>query len=178
MRRPKSNVKGRLEELLLELVASCKSVSLYRKFGKVLIWFIVVPVSLSFLLIFLFCWRLSSHLSLCRQFSLFSDRRSQFRPNNLDHRRRDFIKKNLVSVFWLTCPFESKFVHLSPSATCLPVCVTGYLSVSRSWWPDRQWGLSGGSPDVRSNSGSLLSRNYWRNSANWLKRSEVIEMSP
>ncbi|XP_062271498.1 fer-1-like protein 4 [Scomber scombrus] len=56
MRRPKSNMKGRLEELLLELVASCK------------------------------------------QFSLFSDRRSQSRPNNLDHRRRDFIKKNLVLV--------------------------------------------------------------------------------
>ncbi|XP_067442564.1 fer-1-like protein 4 [Thunnus thynnus] len=56
LRRPRSNVKARLVELLLELVASCK------------------------------------------QFSLFSDRRSQSRPNNLDARRREFIKKNLVLV--------------------------------------------------------------------------------
>ncbi|KAM7422017.1 hypothetical protein PAMA_010208 [Pampus argenteus] len=56
LRRPRSNVKERLVNLLLELVASCK------------------------------------------QFSLFSDRRSQSRPNNLDTRRREHIKKNLVLV--------------------------------------------------------------------------------
>ncbi|XP_041834380.1 fer-1-like protein 4 [Melanotaenia boesemani] len=54
MRRPKSKVKERLVEVLLELVASCK------------------------------------------QFSAFSERRSQFRPNNLDKCRKEFIKKNLV----------------------------------------------------------------------------------
>ncbi|CAJ1052063.1 fer-1-like protein 4 [Xyrichtys novacula] len=54
LRRPRSNVKERLLEVLLELVASCK------------------------------------------QFSGFTDRRSQSRPNNLDRCRRDFIKKNLV----------------------------------------------------------------------------------
>ncbi|KAM7401688.1 hypothetical protein PAMP_016984 [Pampus punctatissimus] len=56
LRRPRSNVKERLVDLLLELVASCK------------------------------------------QFSLFSDRRSQSRPNNLDTRRREHIKMNLVLV--------------------------------------------------------------------------------
>ncbi|XP_039653756.1 fer-1-like protein 4 [Perca fluviatilis] len=54
LRRPRSNAKERLEEVLLELVASCK------------------------------------------QFSGFADRRSQFRPNNLDRYRKEFIKKNLV----------------------------------------------------------------------------------
>ncbi|KAI3369771.1 hypothetical protein L3Q82_024597 [Scortum barcoo] len=54
LRRPRSNVKGRLVEVLLELIASCK------------------------------------------QFSAFSDRRSQSRPNNLDRCRKEFIKKNLV----------------------------------------------------------------------------------
>ncbi|XP_077460197.1 fer-1-like protein 4 [Stigmatopora argus] len=34
----------------------------------------------------------------CKQFRMFSDRRVQFRPNNLDARRKDFIKKNLVIV--------------------------------------------------------------------------------
>lgn len=73
--------------------------------------------------------------------------------------------------FWMhVCP---------PVRICYPlVCLTWYLSVSRSWWPDRRWGLSGGSPGGQSNSESLLSGNSWRNSANWLKRSEVIEMSP
>ncbi|KAK1901731.1 Fer-1-like protein 4, partial [Dissostichus eleginoides] len=56
LRRPRSNAKGRLVEVLLELVASCK------------------------------------------QFSVFSDRRSQSRPNNLDRCRKDFIKKHLVLV--------------------------------------------------------------------------------
>ncbi|XP_023271889.1 fer-1-like protein 4 [Seriola lalandi dorsalis] len=32
----------------------------------------------------------------CKQFSVFSDRRSQSRPNNLDKCRKEFIKKNLV----------------------------------------------------------------------------------
>uniref|UniRef100_A0A3Q3GKY8 Fer-1 like family member 4 n=1 Tax=Labrus bergylta TaxID=56723 RepID=A0A3Q3GKY8_9LABR len=54
LRRPRSNVKERLLEVLLEFVASCK------------------------------------------QFSGFSDRKSQSRPNNLDRCRREFIKKNLV----------------------------------------------------------------------------------
>lgn len=54
MRRPGSNAKDRLQEALLELIASCK------------------------------------------HFSVFSDRRSQFRPNTLDRCRKDFIKKNLV----------------------------------------------------------------------------------
>lgn len=40
-----------------------------------------------------------SLLSLCRQFSAFSEKRSQSRPNNLDKCRRNFIKKNLVSLF-------------------------------------------------------------------------------
>ncbi|KAK7899448.1 hypothetical protein WMY93_020301 [Mugilogobius chulae] len=53
-RRPGSNAKIRLQEVLLELIASCK------------------------------------HLSV------FSDRRSQFRPNTLDTNRKVFIKKNLV----------------------------------------------------------------------------------
>ncbi|XP_061731426.1 fer-1-like protein 4 isoform X1 [Nerophis ophidion] len=34
----------------------------------------------------------------CKQFRLFSERRSQFRPNNLDARRKAFIKKSLVAV--------------------------------------------------------------------------------
>ncbi|XP_068598130.1 fer-1-like protein 4 [Brachionichthys hirsutus] len=54
LRRPRSNAKERLLEVLLELVASCK------------------------------------------YFSVFSDRRSQNRPNKLDRCRREFIKKNLV----------------------------------------------------------------------------------
>ncbi|XP_070695599.1 fer-1-like protein 4 [Pempheris klunzingeri] len=54
LKRPRSNVKARLLEVLLELVASCK------------------------------------------QFSGFSDKRSQSRPNNLDRCRKEFIKKNLV----------------------------------------------------------------------------------
>ncbi|XP_069567394.1 fer-1-like protein 4 [Brachyistius frenatus] len=54
LRRPRSNAKERLVEVLLELVASCK------------------------------------------HFSLFSDRKSQSRPNNLDKCRKEFIKKNLV----------------------------------------------------------------------------------
>lgn len=54
MRRPGSNAKVRLQEALLELIASCK------------------------------------------HFSVFSDRRSQFRPNTLDRCRKDFIKKSLV----------------------------------------------------------------------------------
>nr|XP_057911615.1 fer-1-like protein 4 isoform X1 [Doryrhamphus excisus] len=37
-------------------------------------------------------------ITSCKQFRLFSDRRSQFRPNNLDARRKEFIKKNLVAV--------------------------------------------------------------------------------
>uniref|UniRef100_UPI0037E7A12B fer-1-like protein 4 n=1 Tax=Semicossyphus pulcher TaxID=241346 RepID=UPI0037E7A12B len=56
LRRPRSNFKERLLEVLLELVASCK------------------------------------------QFSAFSDRRSQSRPNNLDRCRREFIKKTFVLV--------------------------------------------------------------------------------
>ncbi|XP_051271745.1 fer-1-like protein 4 [Dicentrarchus labrax] len=32
----------------------------------------------------------------CKQFSVFSDKRSQSRPNNLDRCRKEFIKKNLV----------------------------------------------------------------------------------
>ncbi|XP_073325341.1 fer-1-like protein 4 [Pagrus major] len=32
----------------------------------------------------------------CKQFSVYSDRRSQSRPNNLDRCRKEFIKKNLV----------------------------------------------------------------------------------
>ncbi|XP_023143218.3 fer-1-like protein 4 isoform X3 [Amphiprion ocellaris] len=35
-------------------------------------------------------------LASCKQFSSFSERRSQSRPNNLDKCRREFIKKNLV----------------------------------------------------------------------------------
>ncbi|KAM4612803.1 fer-1-like protein 4 [Polymixia lowei] len=54
LRRPRSRVKERLVEVMLELVASCK------------------------------------------QFSMFSDRRTPSRPNNLDRCRRDLIKKNLV----------------------------------------------------------------------------------
>ncbi|XP_047438117.1 fer-1-like protein 4 [Mugil cephalus] len=34
----------------------------------------------------------------CKQFSVFSDRRSQSRPNNLDKCRKEFIKKNLILV--------------------------------------------------------------------------------
>ncbi|KAM9860161.1 fer-1-like protein 4 [Aulostomus maculatus] len=56
LRRPRSKMKERLVDVLLELVASCKS------------------------------------------FSFFSDRRSQSRPNNLDTRRKEFIKKSLVQV--------------------------------------------------------------------------------
>ncbi|XP_061641783.1 fer-1-like protein 4 isoform X2 [Phyllopteryx taeniolatus] len=37
-------------------------------------------------------------ITSCKQFRLFSDRRAQFRPNNLDAHRKDFIKKNLVTV--------------------------------------------------------------------------------
>ncbi|XP_057703030.1 fer-1-like protein 4 isoform X2 [Corythoichthys intestinalis] len=55
-RRPRSNVRERLIQVLLELITSCK------------------------------------------QFRLFADRRAQFRPNNLDARRKDFIKKNLTIV--------------------------------------------------------------------------------
>ncbi|XP_008318944.1 fer-1-like protein 4 [Cynoglossus semilaevis] len=54
LRRPRSNAKERLVEVLLGLVASC------------------------------------------RQFSVFGERRSQFRPNHLDKCRRGFIKKNLI----------------------------------------------------------------------------------
>ncbi|XP_038552062.1 fer-1-like protein 4 [Micropterus salmoides] len=54
LRRPRSNAKERLVEVLLELVAGCK------------------------------------------EFSVFSGRRSQSRPNNLDRCRKEFIKKNLV----------------------------------------------------------------------------------
>uniref|UniRef100_A0A3B5ASK2 Fer-1-like protein 4 n=1 Tax=Stegastes partitus TaxID=144197 RepID=A0A3B5ASK2_9TELE len=54
LRRPRSKAKERLVEVLLELVATCKS------------------------------------------FSVFSERRSQSRPNNLDKCRKEFIKKNLV----------------------------------------------------------------------------------
>ncbi|XP_026163454.1 fer-1-like protein 4 [Mastacembelus armatus] len=53
-RRPRSNAKERLMEVLLEMVASCK------------------------------------------QFSAFSDRRSQSRPNKLDKCRREFVKKHLI----------------------------------------------------------------------------------
>ncbi|XP_039972477.1 fer-1-like protein 4 [Xiphias gladius] len=35
-------------------------------------------------------------LASCKQFSFVSDRRSQYRPNNLDKCRKEFIKKNLV----------------------------------------------------------------------------------
>ncbi|XP_077384701.1 fer-1-like protein 4 isoform X2 [Festucalex cinctus] len=35
-------------------------------------------------------------ITSCKQFRLFSDRRAQFRPNNLDVRRKEFIKKNLI----------------------------------------------------------------------------------
>ncbi|KAM8868286.1 fer-1-like protein 4 [Synchiropus picturatus] len=56
LRRPRSNMKERLMNVLMELVASCK------------------------------------------QFSAFSDRRSQSRPNRLDSCRREFIKKSLVAV--------------------------------------------------------------------------------
>ncbi|XP_014885626.1 fer-1-like protein 4 [Poecilia latipinna] len=35
-------------------------------------------------------------VTCCKQFSAFSDRRSQSRPNSLDKCRREFIKKNLV----------------------------------------------------------------------------------
>ncbi|XP_075881234.1 fer-1-like protein 4 isoform X2 [Nelusetta ayraudi] len=56
LRRPRSNAKERLVEVLLELVASCK------------------------------------HLSV------FSDRRSHSRPNNLDRCRKGFIKKTLTMV--------------------------------------------------------------------------------
>ncbi|KAM6927320.1 LOW QUALITY PROTEIN: fer-1-like protein 4 [Xenentodon cancila] len=34
----------------------------------------------------------------CKQFSAFSERRSQFRPNNLDKCRKEFVKKNLVLI--------------------------------------------------------------------------------
>ncbi|XP_003447761.1 fer-1-like protein 4 isoform X1 [Oreochromis niloticus] len=54
LRRPRSKSKQRLDEVLLELVVSCK------------------------------------------QFSAFSEKRSQSRPNNLDKCRRNFIKKNLI----------------------------------------------------------------------------------
>ncbi|XP_070758115.1 fer-1-like protein 4 [Enoplosus armatus] len=37
-------------------------------------------------------------VACCKQFSVFSDRRSQSRPNNLDRCRKEFIKKNLVLV--------------------------------------------------------------------------------
>uniref|UniRef100_A0A8D3CW72 Fer-1 like family member 4 n=1 Tax=Scophthalmus maximus TaxID=52904 RepID=A0A8D3CW72_SCOMX len=57
LRRPRSNAKERLVEVLLEMVASCK------------------------------------------QFNIFAERRSQSRPNNLDRCRKEFIKKNLVSLF-------------------------------------------------------------------------------
>ncbi|XP_028262078.1 fer-1-like protein 4 [Parambassis ranga] len=56
LRRPRSKAKERLVEVLLELVASCK------------------------------------------QLSVFSDKRSHSRPNNLDKCRKEFIKKNLVLV--------------------------------------------------------------------------------
>lgn len=56
LRRPCSRPHDRLNQVLLELIASCK------------------------------------HLSV------FSDRKSQFRPNNLDRCRKDFMKKNLVLV--------------------------------------------------------------------------------
>ncbi|XP_071369375.1 fer-1-like protein 4, partial [Centroberyx affinis] len=54
LRRPRSKVKERLVESLLELVASCK------------------------------------------QYSVFSDRKPQSRPNSLDRCRKEFIKKNIV----------------------------------------------------------------------------------
>ncbi|KAM3850594.1 fer-1-like protein 4 [Diretmus argenteus] len=54
LRRPRSKVKERLVEVLLELVATCK------------------------------------------QFNVISDRRHQWRPNNLDRCRKEFIKKSLV----------------------------------------------------------------------------------
>ncbi|XP_029946768.1 fer-1-like protein 4 [Salarias fasciatus] len=56
LRRPRSKVKERLVEVLLELVASC------------------------------------------RQFSIFSEKKSQCRPNLLDKCRKEFIKKKLVLV--------------------------------------------------------------------------------
>lgn len=38
-------------------------------------------------------------VSLCRQFSVLSERRSHSRPNKLDRCRREYIKKNLVNIF-------------------------------------------------------------------------------
>lgn len=81
-RRPRSKAKERLVEVLLELLATCKYVS----------------VSLSFQ--FISFWEAVNISSLChcRQFSVLTERRSHSRPNKLDRCRRDFIKKNLVNV--------------------------------------------------------------------------------
>lgn len=66
---------------------------------------------------------LFSCVSLCRQFSHFSDRGSLSRPNNLDARRREFIKKKLVRslspVFPLLSPL-SLSIFLSD---CLQILV-------------------------------------------------------
>lgn len=52
----------------------------------------------------------------CRQFSAFSERRSQFRPNSLDKYRKEFIKKNLASfcfLFFLSAVSCSSRLHPS-----------------------------------------------------------------
>lgn len=54
--------------------------------------------------------------SLCRVFNVSADRRSPSRPNNLDRCRKEFIKKNLVSL-------------LSPASVYPSLCLTVLLSV-------------------------------------------------
>lgn len=75
---------------------------------------------------------MSSCLSPCRQFSVFSDRRTHSRPNKLDRCRKDFIKKNLVSVFSLvslsTCLLSLHVTIYMPIYYIL-FCLTILLSV-------------------------------------------------
>lgn len=66
-----------------------------------------------------------SLLSLCRQFSAFSEKRSQSRPNNLDKCRRNFIKKNLVSLF--SCPSFNH--HHLPACFSLPDWMSYFVQI-------------------------------------------------
>ncbi|CAF91570.1 unnamed protein product, partial [Tetraodon nigroviridis] len=69
-------------------------------------------------------------VATCKQFSVLSDRRSHSRPNKLDRCRRDFIKKNLVSVssgFFSTIPPPLG----QASLPCLTECLTCQILLAR-----------------------------------------------
>lgn len=127
-RRPRSKAKERLVEVLLELLATCKYVS----------------VSLSFQFISFWGTANISSLCHCRQFSVLTERRSHSRPNKLDRCRRNFIKKNLVSVssgfsgFISTIPLSLCQTVSSPSHIPDPASETGSESKKKSHQADSQ----------------------------------------